>query len=158
MKTIVIGNQGMLGRDLQSRLQNAGYNVKGIDIDELDITQPEAILPLFEPYGADLVINCAAYTAVDADVKAVSEACRRLPQWADHGGYGVTRESCHTMSLRRADQEIRVTFEAARISHFVNSAKTPSRHAFSKVGNSNPSSLGSPTAQATGHLPRATRA
>jgi dTDP-4-dehydrorhamnose reductase len=65
MKIILIGNQGMLGRDLQSRLQNAGYNVKGLDIDELDITQPEAILPLLEPYGADLVINCASYTAVD---------------------------------------------------------------------------------------------
>ena len=60
----------MLGRDLQSRLQNAGYNVKGFDIDELDITQPEAILPLFEPFSPDLVINCAAYTAVD---KAESE-------------------------------------------------------------------------------------
>jgi len=65
MKIILIGNKGMLGRDLQSRLQNAGHNVKGLDIDELDITQPDDILPLLEPYGADLAINCAAYTAVD---------------------------------------------------------------------------------------------
>jgi len=62
MKIILIGNQGMLGRDLQSRLQNASYVTKGLDIDELDITQPDDIL--------DLVINCAAYTAVD---KAESE-------------------------------------------------------------------------------------
>jgi hypothetical protein len=65
------------------------------------------------------VLDRAVYTAVDADVKAVSEACRRLPQWADHCGYGFTVESSHTMSLRRADQEVLVTFEAARISDFV---------------------------------------
>jgi len=70
MKILVIGNKGMLGRDLQSRLQNAGYILKGLDIDELDITRSGHILPLFEPFGPNLVINCAAYTAVD---KAESE-------------------------------------------------------------------------------------
>lgn len=65
MKLLVIGNKGMLGRDLQSRLQNAGYVTKGLDIDELDITQPDDIFPHLEPFRPDLVINCAAYTAVD---------------------------------------------------------------------------------------------
>jgi len=92
MKIILIGNKGMLGRDLQSRLQNAGFATKGLDIDELDITQPEAILPLLEPYGADLAINCAAYTAVDkAEAESelafavnsdgpanLSDACKKL--------------------------------------------------------------------------------
>ena len=60
----------MLGRDVQSRLQNAGYIIKGLDIDELDITQQNNILPLLEPFNPALMINCAAYTAVD---KAESE-------------------------------------------------------------------------------------
>ena len=65
------------------------------------------------------VLDCAHYTAVDADVTAVCEACRRLPRWADHRGYEVTIQSSHTMSLRKAHQEILVTFEAAQISDFV---------------------------------------
>ena len=65
------------------------------------------------------VLDRAVYSAVDADVKAVSEARRRLPQWAHQGGYGVTMASSPTMTLRKADQEILVTFEAARISDFV---------------------------------------
>ena len=70
MKIILLGNRGMLGRDVQSRLQNAGYNIKGLDIDEVDITQQDTILPLIEPFNPALIINCAAYTAVD---KAESE-------------------------------------------------------------------------------------
>ena len=70
MKIILIGNQGMLGRDLQPRLEYAGFNLKGLDIDELDITRSDDITLCFESFGPNIIINCAAYTAVD---KAESE-------------------------------------------------------------------------------------
>jgi len=70
MKIIVIGSKGMLGRDLMPRLKAKGLNVRGFDIDELDITRSDKILPCFVPFDPDVVINCAAYTAVD---KAESE-------------------------------------------------------------------------------------
>jgi dTDP-4-dehydrorhamnose reductase len=70
MRIILLGNRGMLGRDVQSRLQNASYTIKGLDIDQVDITQQDSILPLIEPFNPALIINCAAYTAVD---KAESE-------------------------------------------------------------------------------------
>jgi len=65
------------------------------------------------------VLNRATYVAVDADADAVSEACRRLPQWADQCGYHLSMESCQRMSVRAAEQEILVEFEAAEISDFV---------------------------------------
>lgn len=60
----------MLARDLEPRLRSAGYNVTGIDIDELDITKCGDVNLCMESRCPDIVINCAAYTAVD---KAESE-------------------------------------------------------------------------------------
>jgi SAM-dependent methyltransferase len=65
------------------------------------------------------VLSRATYVAVDADPDAVSEACRRLPQWADHCGYDLNIESGHKMSVRTTGQEILVEFETAELSDFM---------------------------------------
>ena len=70
MKVLLIGNKGMLARDLEPRLIKAGHNVNGIDIDELDITNAGDVNLCINSVCPDAVINCAAYTAVD---KAESE-------------------------------------------------------------------------------------
>ena len=70
MKVIVIGDQGMLGQDLVPRLKGTGFQVKGLDIEQLDITQYDLIMPILKPFNPNIIINCAAYTAVD---KAESE-------------------------------------------------------------------------------------
>lgn len=53
----------MLGTDLVDVVSAAGHDVLGVDRDRLDVTVPEASRPLFE--GVDVVVNCAAWTAVD---------------------------------------------------------------------------------------------
>ena len=70
MKVVITGNKGMLGRDLVERLWNAGFDLIGVDIGELDITRLDNVLDCLKSFDPDLVINCAAYTAVD---KAESE-------------------------------------------------------------------------------------
>ncbi|OGV60055.1 MAG: dTDP-4-dehydrorhamnose reductase [Lentisphaerae bacterium RIFOXYA12_FULL_48_11] len=63
MKVDVIGARGMLGTDLLFVLGNAGIDVKGYDLPELDITSDGGGL---EEIGqCDWVVNCAAYTDVD---------------------------------------------------------------------------------------------
>ncbi len=37
----------------------------GIDLPEIDITDPESVELVFGGFDPDFVINCAAYTAVD---------------------------------------------------------------------------------------------
>jgi len=44
MKVVVTGDQGMLGRDLVERLRIAGFDLMGVDIDELDITRSDNVL------------------------------------------------------------------------------------------------------------------
>lgn len=54
----------MLGQDLVTLLEDRGETVAGVDRDRIDITDAAACDEAVA--GADVVVNCAAYTAVDA--------------------------------------------------------------------------------------------
>lgn len=64
MRWLVTGAAGMLGTDLVAVLRGRGHDVVGIDRDSVDITDPEACAGLADHF--DVVVNCAAFTAVDA--------------------------------------------------------------------------------------------
>jgi len=59
---LVVGSRGMLGTDLMSALE--GRDATGVDIGEIDITREASVDDVLP--GFDVVVNCAAYTAVDA--------------------------------------------------------------------------------------------
>ena len=59
---LVVGAKGMLGQDLLAQLGERGH---GVDIDEIDITSLESVLKVIGNLKPEVVINCAAYTAVD---------------------------------------------------------------------------------------------
>ena len=58
---LVIGHLGMLGTDLMSVL--AEHDVTGVDRPDIDITVASSVDGVVTGY--DVVVNCAAYTAVD---------------------------------------------------------------------------------------------
>lgn len=64
MRWLVVGAQGMLGRDLVTALGDRGDEVTAVDRDEVDIVDPGAAAGAVA--GHDVVVNCAAWTAVDA--------------------------------------------------------------------------------------------
>lgn len=61
---LLIGKDGQLGRELQPLLSPLG-EVKSVGRDGLDLANPEAIANIFAEIEPDLIINAAAYTAVD---------------------------------------------------------------------------------------------
>ncbi|MFG2550950.1 dTDP-4-dehydrorhamnose reductase [Streptomyces sp. NPDC048581] len=65
MRWLVTGAGGMLGRDTVEELLARGEQVTGLDHTALDITDPEAVEHALAAHHPDLVVNCAAYTAVD---------------------------------------------------------------------------------------------
>jgi dTDP-4-dehydrorhamnose reductase len=67
---LVTGARGMLGRDLTARLRDAGAPVTGLGHADLDICAAEAVGDAVA--GHDVVVNCAAWTAVD-DAEAHEE-------------------------------------------------------------------------------------
>ena len=63
MRWLVTGALGMLGTDLTRMLAERGEHVDGIDKDDVDITDPRATAGVAPGY--DVVVSCAAFTAVD---------------------------------------------------------------------------------------------
>lgn len=75
MKIIVTGAKGQLGTDLCEELQGRGHEPIGADIDNMDITDCDAVDAFIADAGADAVIHCAAYTATDK-AEDETELCR----------------------------------------------------------------------------------
>ena len=67
IKILVTGASGQLGQEIvriSGRFPQ--FSVIGLSRSELDVTDPVAVKRAIESAGCDFVINCAAYTAVDA--------------------------------------------------------------------------------------------
>ena len=62
---LVTGSGGMLGQDLLARLTSAGERVEGLDRTALDITDRGAVRAALDAHAPAVVVNCAAWTAVD---------------------------------------------------------------------------------------------
>jgi dTDP-4-dehydrorhamnose reductase len=62
---LVIGAAGMLGQDMVATAKAAGAEVVTLDLPDIDITKPDSVAAAGLG-GYDVVVNCAAYTAVDA--------------------------------------------------------------------------------------------
>ena len=63
---MVTGAKGQLGSDVVNELNSRKYETIGVDIEEMDITDPESVNKVVVKANPDVVIHCAAWTAVDA--------------------------------------------------------------------------------------------
>lgn len=77
MKVFVTGVRGQLGYDVVNELEKRGHTAIGVDIEELDITDAEAVDKMITEAAPDAVIHCAAWTAVDA-AEDNEEKCRQV--------------------------------------------------------------------------------
>ncbi|WP_340387720.1 dTDP-4-dehydrorhamnose reductase [Paenibacillus sp. FSL E2-0151] len=66
MKVLVTGANGQLGRDMVLLLEKEGHDVMACDREQLDITDQFQSNDVISTYHPEVVIHCAAYTAVDA--------------------------------------------------------------------------------------------
>ncbi|MBO5939799.1 MAG: sugar nucleotide-binding protein, partial [Kiritimatiellae bacterium] len=64
MKVLLTGGRGMLGRTLVRELGEE-FDVIPTDLPEADITDEVSLDAVFGRYAPDVVIHCAAMTAVD---------------------------------------------------------------------------------------------
>lgn len=64
MRILVIGSTGQLGWELQRSLVSLG-TIIALDYPELDLVRPDSIVDCINTNAPDLILNAAAYTAVD---------------------------------------------------------------------------------------------
>ncbi len=67
MRILVIGKNGQLGKSLKKQIteERSSHNFVFIGRDELDLSSSKNISAYFSNTVFDIIINCAAYTAVD---------------------------------------------------------------------------------------------
>lgn len=65
IKVLVTGARGQLGYDVVKRLNNIGIEAICVDRDEFDITDQEKTKKYILDNKPDVIVHCAAYTAVD---------------------------------------------------------------------------------------------
>jgi dTDP-4-dehydrorhamnose reductase len=95
MRPLIIGARGQLGHELLLRAGREGIEVVGADLPECDITDPQALAKYIESAGmADIVINAAAYTAVD---RAESEPA--MAYAVNRDGPGHLADACRTRCM-----------------------------------------------------------
>jgi dTDP-4-dehydrorhamnose reductase len=70
---LITGAGGQLGRELQAAVP-PGWSVHPCGSSQLDVTRPESVAEAFAAVGPTLVINAAAYTAVDAAEREAERA------------------------------------------------------------------------------------
>ena len=62
---LITGSKGQLGQELTQIFNFENIDHIGVDIDEMDITKIGSIRELVKTKEINIIINCAAYTAVD---------------------------------------------------------------------------------------------
>ena len=65
-KIVVTGCNGQLGREIQKEYENDGAMLICTDVGDLDISDNEQVMRYVRDLQPDVIMNCAAYTAVDA--------------------------------------------------------------------------------------------
>jgi dTDP-4-dehydrorhamnose reductase len=63
-KMLITGANGLLGKDIW-RIFSDGYEIMPTDREELDVTSMKECMEVIGGFCPDVVIHCAAYTAVD---------------------------------------------------------------------------------------------
>lgn len=66
MRTLVLGGTGMLGRAMVAEVRARSLPVLGLSHVQADIRDRERLLYWVDAFRPDLIVNCAAYTQVDA--------------------------------------------------------------------------------------------
>ena len=77
MKVLVTGANGQLGQDVIRELKEQHIECLGTTRDMLDLTDEHSVHRLIIEYSPDIVVHCAAYTAVDKAEDEI-ELCRKV--------------------------------------------------------------------------------
>ncbi len=89
MKILIFGHQGQVGTSLTTNVSAAGHEVVGLDREQIDFGDGNAVKSAITTHAPDLVINVCAYTAVD---KAEEET--QLADAVNHLGVAAMAEQC----------------------------------------------------------------
>lgn len=77
-KVLITGANGQLGNEMRCLAEKDKKNTfLFTDVQDLDITDSESVMKFVTDHNIDIIVNCAAYTAVDK-AEDDEELCRKI--------------------------------------------------------------------------------
>ncbi len=131
MRVLVVGANGMLGKDLAIHIQERGHVTVQVDLPEFDITDPMLVAKI--PAGEfgpkfDWCVNCAAYTAVDK-----AEAEQEAAGLVNALGPGYLAQACSMAGIRLLHVSTDFVFDGAATEPYTEGAQTHPLGAYGKT-------------------------
>jgi dTDP-4-dehydrorhamnose reductase len=107
-RILITGASGMLGSDLAPVLAGGGFEVFARPRSDLDVTSPESIGRAFRDVQPQIVVNCAAFTRVDA--------CESDPAAfaVNADAVGLLADACERYSARLVQISTDFVFDGAK--------------------------------------------
>ncbi|MGN6130356.1 MAG: dTDP-4-dehydrorhamnose reductase [Nocardioidaceae bacterium] len=125
MRWLVTGAAGMLGTDLVTLLRERGEAVTAITRADLDLTDPTAVTTAVA--GHDVVVNCAAWTAVDDAQEHEAEATV-----VNADGPRLLAHACATNGARLAHVSTDYVFDGSATRPYAEDAPTNPTSAYGR--------------------------
>lgn len=121
----VVGAKGMLGRDVVAELERRGEHVRAWGREDVDIVDGD-LRPAVR--GCDVVVNCAAYTAVD-DAETHEDAARAI----NATGAGRLAHACHAEGVRLVHVSTDYVFDGRASSPYSEMSPTAPASAYGRT-------------------------
>jgi len=112
MKVLITGHRGQLGRALQNSIP-AGVEIQVVDLPEVDITIAESLRGVTSENAPELIVNAAAYTAVDR-----AEREKDLAYRVNTDGARILAEYAHESGARLIHVSTDFVFDGNRSSPY----------------------------------------
>lgn len=114
MTILIAGSAGQVGSELRRRSWPSGLEPVALDADRLDITDAAAIADVMAEHSPKVVINAAAYTAVDR-----AETEREAAFAVNRDGPRLLAEACATTDVPLIHISTDYVFDGSKTSAYV---------------------------------------
>lgn len=108
MKILITGANGQLGKDCHATLSQH-HDTSCCDVPKVDITDAQQVAQIFAECAPEVVINCAAYTAVDG-----CEQNRQRCMEVNAGGPAILAQQCAAHGCRLVQISTDYIFDGLR--------------------------------------------
>ncbi|MGV4981066.1 dTDP-4-dehydrorhamnose reductase [Streptomyces sp. NRAIS4] len=125
---LITGATGMLGRDVLARLRRDGETAVGLARGSLDITDAGAVRDAVDAHRPRIVVNCAAWTAVDDAEAREADALR-----VNGDGPRHLAEACAKTDARLIQVSTDYVFAGDGTSPYPEDAPTAPRSAYGRT-------------------------
>jgi len=125
---LIVGSAGMLGRDVTDLLRARGEDVASRTRADLDITDASSVAGAIASAKPDVVVNCAAWTAVDAAEAHEDEALA-----INSGGAGHLAAGCADVGAVLVQLSTDYVFDGLSSAPYAEGAITAPRTAYGRT-------------------------